>query len=96
MHVKTALNCLFLITGFKLLKLLSVVCEFGWQTNVCKNYIQNICSVVLHYNCTGSAEHIQIKWIKAYAVGIICPPPPRIKDLEHLKKVSGDKNHISP
>ena len=39
------MNCLFLITGFKLLKLLSVVCGFGWQTNVCNNYIQNICSV---------------------------------------------------
>ena len=46
MHVKIALNCLFLITGFKLLKLLSVVCGFGLQTYVCKNYIQNICSVV--------------------------------------------------
>ena len=46
MHIKTALNCLFLITGFKLLKLLSVVCEFGWQTYDCRNNIQNICSVV--------------------------------------------------
>ena len=41
------MNCLFLITGFKLLKLLSVVCGFGTQTYVCKNYIQNICSVVV-------------------------------------------------
>jgi hypothetical protein len=40
------LNCLFLITGFKLWKSLSVVCEFGWQTYICKNYIQNICSVL--------------------------------------------------
>ena len=37
--VKTALNCLFLITGFKMLKLLSVVCEFGWQTYDSKNNI---------------------------------------------------------
>ena len=44
--VKRAFNWIFLITCFKLLKLLSVVCEFGWQTNDCKNYIQNICSVV--------------------------------------------------
>ena len=43
--MKTAFNCLFLITGFKLLKLLSVVCGFGWQTFICKNYMQNICSV---------------------------------------------------
>ena len=41
------MNCLFLITGFKLLKLLSVVCGFGSQTYVCKNYIQNICSAGL-------------------------------------------------
>ena len=33
------------MTGFKLLKLLNVVCGFGWQTFICKNYIQNICSV---------------------------------------------------
>lgn len=39
------MNCLFLITGFKLLKLLSVVCGFGWQTYDCRNNIQNICSV---------------------------------------------------
>ena len=25
-----------MITGFKLLKLLSAVCEFGWQTYICK------------------------------------------------------------
>ena len=48
--VKTAFNCLFLITGFKLLKLLSVVCEFGWQTFICKNYMQNICSVYKWHN----------------------------------------------
>ena len=51
--VKTALNCLFLITGIKLLKLLSVVCEFGSQTYVCKNYKQNICSVAVMFG--GSA-----------------------------------------
>ena len=38
--VKTVLNCLFLITGFKLLKLLSVVCGFGWQTHDSKNSIE--------------------------------------------------------
>ena len=45
MHVKAALNCLFVITGVKLLKLLSADCGFGSLANVCKNYIQNICSV---------------------------------------------------
>ena len=36
---------MFWITYSKLLKLLFVVCGFGWQTYDCKNYIQNICSV---------------------------------------------------
>ena len=44
--MKRAFNWIFLITSYKLLKLFSVVCEFGSQANVCKNYIQNICSVV--------------------------------------------------
>ena len=44
--MKRIFNRIFLITSFKLLQLLSVVCEFGSQANVCKIYIQNICSVV--------------------------------------------------
>ena len=38
---------MFWITYSKLLKLLFVVCGFGWQTYDCKNYIQNICSVFI-------------------------------------------------
>ena len=38
---------MFLITDVNLLKLLSVVCGFGSLTYICKNYMQNICSVTL-------------------------------------------------
>ena len=41
---------MFLITDVKLLKLLSVVCGFGTQTYICKNYIQNICSALISTN----------------------------------------------
>ena len=43
---------MFLITDVKLLKLLSVVCGFGSQTYICKNYIQNICSVLTNKRFT--------------------------------------------
>ena len=54
--VKRALNWVFLITDVKLLKLLSVVCGFGSQTYVWKDYIQNICSILMIYNFAWKTE----------------------------------------